>query len=81
MPSGETALILSAGPLWTVLLPWIFRRAKAPRPLVALGVVVGLAGVAVLIGGGGDAGGGGRGAGGRALLLAGCRCSAPASAG
>src|SRR5262249_20477743 len=27
VPSGETALILAAGPLWTVLLPWIFRRA------------------------------------------------------
>jgi drug/metabolite transporter (DMT)-like permease len=64
VPSGETALILSAGPLWTVLLPWVFRRAKAPRPLVALGVVVGLAGVAVLIGGHG-----GGGAVGRALLL------------
>jgi drug/metabolite transporter (DMT)-like permease len=51
VPSGETALILAAGPLWTVLLPWIFRRSPAPRPPVALGVVVGLAGVAVLIGG------------------------------
>jgi drug/metabolite transporter (DMT)-like permease len=51
VPSGETALILSAAPLWTVLLPWLFRRSKAPRPLVALGVVIGLAGVAVLIGG------------------------------
>jgi len=65
VPSGETALILSAGPLWTVLLPWIFRRSPAPRPLVALGVVVGLVGVGVLIGGG-DHGGG---AGGHALLL------------
>ena len=51
VPSGETSLILSAGPLWTVLLPWLFRRSKAPRPLVALGVIIGLAGVAVLIGG------------------------------
>ena len=59
VPSGETALILSAGPLWTVVLPWIFRRAKAPRPLVALGVVVGLAGVAVLIGGGASGAGAG----------------------
>src|SRR5205085_10300112 len=55
VPSGETALILAAGPLWTVLLPWIFRRAPAPRPLVASGVVVGLVGVGVLIGGGGHA--------------------------
>jgi drug/metabolite transporter (DMT)-like permease len=51
VPSGETALILAAGPLWTVLLPWIFRRAPAPRLFVALGVIVGLIGVGVLIGG------------------------------
>jgi drug/metabolite transporter (DMT)-like permease len=51
VPSGETALILAAGPLWTVLLPWLVRRAKAPRAPVALGVLIGLAGVAVLIGG------------------------------
>ena len=51
VPSGETALILAAGPLWTVLLPWIFRKARAPGPLVALGVLVGLVGVGVLIGG------------------------------
>ena len=65
VPSGETALILAAGPLWTVLLPWLFRRAKAPRPLVGLGVIVGLVGVGVLIGGR-DVGAG---AAGRALLL------------
>jgi len=65
VPSGETALILSAGPLWTVVLPWVFRKARAPRPMVALGVVIGLAGVAVLIGGHGAGGG----AGGRALLF------------
>jgi len=51
VPSGETALILAAAPLWTILLPWVFRRARAPRPLVALGVVIGLIGVGVLIGG------------------------------
>jgi drug/metabolite transporter (DMT)-like permease len=66
VPSGETALILAAGPLWTVVLPWIFRRSRAPRPLVALGVIVGLAGVGVLIGGGAPSG---TGAGGRALLI------------
>jgi drug/metabolite transporter (DMT)-like permease len=69
VPSGETALILAAGPLWTVLLPWIFRRSPAPRPLVALGVVIGLCGVAVLIGGGGGHAGGAA-SDGRALLIA-----------
>jgi drug/metabolite transporter (DMT)-like permease len=91
VPSGETALILAAGPLFTVLLPWMYRvgerrlrrrepvaggsgpsqgpevdwRAPAPRPPVALGVVIGLVGVGVLIGGGHAAAG----AGGRALLI------------
>ena len=77
VPSGETALILAAAPLWTILLPWVYRvgerrlrrrepfaggpgpsqgpeesnRGRAPRPLVALGVVIGLVGVGVLIGG------------------------------
>ncbi len=51
VPSGETALILSCGPLWMVLLPWIFGRAAAPRPAVIIGILVGLAGVAVLIAG------------------------------
>jgi len=97
VPSGETALILSAGPLWTVVLPWIYRvgerrlrrrepfaggagpsegpdddRSRAPRPLVALGVVVGLVGVGVLIGGPQHAAhtAAGAAAGGRALLWA-----------
>ena len=51
VPSGETALILAGGPLWTVVLPWAARRAPAPRPVILAGVLVGLAGVAVLIGG------------------------------
>jgi drug/metabolite transporter (DMT)-like permease len=67
VPSGETALILSAGPLWMVLLPWLARRARAPRPVVIGGIVVGLAGVAVLIGGA-HVGGAGP-AGDRALLI------------
>jgi drug/metabolite transporter (DMT)-like permease len=67
VPSGETALILAAGPLWTVLLPWMFRKSPAPRPLVGLGVVIGLVGVGVLIGGGGQAPGAS--AGSHALLL------------
>ena len=70
VPSGETALILACGPLFTVLLPWMFRRSPAPRPLVALGVVIGLVGVGVLIGGGGGGHAGAGAAGGRALVVA-----------
>ena len=81
VPSGETALILAAGPLWTVVLPWIFRRAQAPRPLVALGVVVGLAGVARADRRPGAAGARARAPAGARCCSAGCRCSAPASAG
>src|SRR5262249_6011796 len=44
VPSGETALILSCGPLWMVLLPWFARRAPAPRPAVIGSILVGLAG-------------------------------------
>jgi len=51
VPSGETALILAQGALWMVLLPWLARRAPAPRPIVLAGVAIGLAGVAILVGG------------------------------
>jgi drug/metabolite transporter (DMT)-like permease len=67
VPSGETALILSCGPLWMVLLPWIFGRAAAPRPVVVGGILVGLTGVAILIVG--RHGGGAGTAGGTALLV------------
>jgi drug/metabolite transporter (DMT)-like permease len=67
VPSGETALILSCGPLWMVLLPWLVRAAPAPRPVVIGGILVGLGGVAVLIGGGHAAAAGG--AGSHALLV------------
>jgi drug/metabolite transporter (DMT)-like permease len=51
VPSGTTALIVAVTPLWMTALPWAARRAPAPRPLVLVGVLVGLGGVAVLVGG------------------------------
>lgn len=51
VPSGVTALIVASVPLWMTVLPWLFRRAPAPRPLVLAGVVTGMAGVALLLGG------------------------------
>jgi drug/metabolite transporter (DMT)-like permease len=56
VPSGETALILAQAALWMVLLPWLLRRAPRPRVSVLAGVAVGLAGVAILVGGRGGAG-------------------------
>ena len=50
VPSGITALIVASVPLWMTLLPWVARRGPAPRPLVLLGVGVGLTGVGVLLG-------------------------------
>jgi drug/metabolite transporter (DMT)-like permease len=52
VPSGITALIVSSVPLWMTVLPWLARRGPAPRPLVLVGVVAGLGGVAVLLVGG-----------------------------
>ncbi len=51
VPSGETALIIATVPLWMTVLPWLARRAPAPRPAVLIGVAMGLVGVATLVGG------------------------------
>ncbi|HVZ86293.1 MAG TPA: EamA family transporter [Polyangia bacterium] len=71
VPSGETALIVATVPLWMTILPW--RRGRAPHPAALLGVAIGLAGVATLVGGasGGTAAASNAVLGGRlALLLA-----------
>ena len=62
VPSGVVALIIASTPLWMTVLPWVTRRASAPRPLVAAGVLLGLGGVTILLsarhaGGLGDRGG------------------------
>jgi drug/metabolite transporter (DMT)-like permease len=51
VPSGETALIVATVPLWMTVLPWLARRAPAPPAAVLIGVVLGLGGVATLMGG------------------------------
>jgi drug/metabolite transporter (DMT)-like permease len=58
VPSGEAALIVSSVPLWMTVLPWVFRRAPAPRRPVLFGVVLGMVGVGVLLGGAGARAGG-----------------------
>jgi len=47
--SGETALLMTAIPLWLVLVDAV-RRRKAPPPLVIVGLLVGASGVAILTG-------------------------------
>ena len=51
VPSSVAALIIASTPLWMTLLPWLARRAPPPSPLVLLGVLLGLAGVGILLGG------------------------------
>src|SRR5688500_6660946 len=49
VPSGITSLVLATTPLWMVLLESIGART-APAPRVIAGILVGLAGLAILIG-------------------------------
>jgi drug/metabolite transporter (DMT)-like permease len=50
--SGLAALLVATEPLWVVLLNWSATH-KRPNAKVLLGVVIGLVGVALLVGGGG----------------------------
>lgn len=50
VPSGLAALLVAVVPLWMVLLDWLRPQGARPRVLVMAGVVVGLAGLFVLIG-------------------------------
>ena len=49
--SGLAALLVATEPLWVVVLNWAISR-KRPNAKVLLGVVIGLAGVALLVSGG-----------------------------
>jgi drug/metabolite transporter (DMT)-like permease len=50
VPSGLAAVLVGTLPMWMVLLEWRRDRALRPSPQVVLGLLVGLAGVAVLAG-------------------------------
>jgi drug/metabolite transporter (DMT)-like permease len=50
VPSGIAALLAATVPLWIVLLDWILHGAARPRPGVIAGLIVGFAGVLMLIG-------------------------------
>ncbi len=48
--SGLAALIIATMPLWLVLLDWMWHGAARPTLRVAMGIVVGFAGVVILVG-------------------------------
>lgn len=50
IPSGVAALLVAMTPLFMVLLEWARPRGRRPTALVAGGLLIGLAGVATLVG-------------------------------
>ena len=52
VPSGLTALIIGTTPLWFAVLEWLLFGGKRPTPRIVAGLVIGTAGVCVLIGAG-----------------------------
>ncbi len=48
LPSGIASLFVGSLPVWILVLNWAFFARRPPRPLAALGVLLGLAGVLVL---------------------------------
>ena len=55
--SGMAALLICSEPMWIVMFAWLRRDGRRPSPLVVAGLLVGLAGLALLVrpglGGGG----------------------------
>jgi len=49
VPSGITALIIAATPLWIMLVDWLRPGGRRPSFLVAIGLVAGFAGVAMIV--------------------------------
>lgn len=71
VPSGIVALLAASLALWMALLDWLRPGGRRPGALVALGLLLGLAGVALLVGPGALAGGGSIDPIGAALVLGG----------
>ena len=55
VPSGLASLLVATVPMWLVVLGWLSGVGVKPRPLVWLGLALGLAGVGLLAGGPADA--------------------------
>ncbi len=50
VPSGAAALIVAVGPLWMVLIDWLFFAGPRPDRKVIAGILLGFAGVVLLVG-------------------------------
>ena len=50
VPSGLTALLIATVPLWVAVLGWLQPGGRRPSFQVSVGIIIGLAGVAMLIG-------------------------------
>ena len=48
VPSGITALLVASVPMWAVLIDWWRPHGKRPSVIVAIGLLIGLAGVGIL---------------------------------
>jgi len=57
IPSSLAALLIATEPLWIAILDWLRPGGKAPTPFVAVGLLIGFAGVALLVSPGGGVGG------------------------
>ena len=49
VPSGMTALLVSTVPFWMVLLEWLWKKGPRPAARVWAGLVLGFAGVSLLV--------------------------------
>ena len=52
IPSSIVALLIATEPFWVILISWLLMNGKRPNLRVILGILVGFAGVSLLIGGG-----------------------------
>lgn len=50
VPSGITALMVGSGPFWFLLLGWLWLKSPRPGPLAVGGLIIGFAGLVILIG-------------------------------
>ena len=58
VPSGITALVIGMTPLWIVLFDWLRPGGRKPHPRALMGVLIGFAGILLLVGFKNIAGGG-----------------------